>query len=103
MMPYLTADIPGTGGKIKETPEDFMVEEVPLYLPCGEGEHTYVTIEKRGITTLEAIRRFGRALQVPERDIGYAGMKDAVGLTRQTFSIPRIPPEAIKDLTLPGS
>lgn len=102
MMPYLTADIPGTGGIIKETPEDFLVEEVPLYLPCGEGEHTYANIEKRGITTLEAIRRIGRALQVPERDIGYAGMKDAVGLTRQTFSIPRVAPEAILNLEIPG-
>ena len=33
------------------------VEEIPLYLPCGEGEHTYAVIEKRGVTTLEAIRR----------------------------------------------
>ena len=99
---YLTADIPGTGGVIKETPEDFLVEEVPLYLPCGEGEHTYAVIEKRGITTLEALRRIARALGVSDRDIGYAGMKDAVGVTRQTISIPRVPPEQVAALVLPG-
>lgn len=99
---YLTADIPGTGGVIKETPEDFLVEEVPLYLPCGEGEHTYAVIEKRGVTTLEALRRIGRALGVSDRDIGYAGMKDAVGVTRQTISIPRVPPGQVSSLELPG-
>jgi len=29
MHPYLTADIPGTGGAIKESPEDFIVSEIP--------------------------------------------------------------------------
>ena len=67
---YLTAGLPGTGGTIKESPEDFLVEEIPLYLPCGEGEHTYALIEKRGITTLEALRRLARALNVPEREVG---------------------------------
>ena len=102
MMSYLTTDIPGTGGKIKETPEDFRVEEIPLYLPSGTGEHTYVVIEKRGLTTLEAMRRISRALNVPERDMGYAGMKDSVGVTRQTFSIPRVAPELCSALDLPG-
>ncbi len=99
---YLTSDLPGTGGVIKESPEDFMVEEVPLYLPCGEGEHTYAVIEKRGLTTLDALRRIARALGVSDRDIGYAGMKDAVGITRQTISIPRVPPEQVSALELPG-
>jgi tRNA pseudouridine13 synthase len=100
-MSYLTVDIPGTGGVIKESPEDFIVEEVPLYLPCGEGEHVYAVIEKRGITTLEAICRIARSLGTAERDIGYAGMKDAVGITRQTISIPRVLPGSIAALDLP--
>ena len=99
---YLTTEIPGTGGVIKETPEDFCVTEIPLYLPSGEGEHTYVEIEKRGVTTLEAIRRLARALNTAEREIGYAGMKDARGVTRQTVSIPRVAPEAVTALEVPG-
>jgi len=102
MHAYLTVDLPGTGGVIKETPEDFLVEELPLYLPCGEGEHTYAVIEKRGVTTLDAIRRIARALSIPDREIGYAGMKDARGVTRQTISIPRVEPERVSPLTLPG-
>jgi tRNA pseudouridine13 synthase len=99
---YLTKDLPGTGGVIKETPEDFLVAELSLYLPCGEGEHTFTTIEKRGITTLEALRRIGRELGVSDRDMGYAGMKDAKGVTRQTVSIPRVPAERLLALELPG-
>ena len=34
-----------------------------------------------------------RRAAVPEREVGYAGMKDAVGITRQTISIQRITPE----------
>ncbi|MDD2733543.1 MAG: tRNA pseudouridine(13) synthase TruD [Desulfuromonadaceae bacterium] len=100
--PYLTADIPGIGGTIKGSSEDFMVEEIPSYIPCGSGEHCYLTIEKRGISTLEAISRIAKILKVPERDIGYAGMKDAVGVTRQTISIQRLTPEKALDLKLDG-
>jgi len=99
---FLTSDIPGTGGTIKETPEDFQVWEVPIYSPCGEGEHTFTEIKKQGITTLEAIRRISRALNIPDKDMGYAGMKDARGITRQTLSIPRTPPDLILSLELPG-
>lgn len=99
---FLTADLLGTGGTIKESPEDFRVTEIPLYLPVGEGEHTFAEIEKRGITTLEAVRRLGLALGIPEREIGYAGMKDARGITRQTVSIPRIAPDRLLALELPG-
>ncbi|WP_306533642.1 tRNA pseudouridine(13) synthase TruD [Geobacter sp.] len=99
---YLTDHLPGTGGTIKETAEDFVVEEIPLYLPCGEGEHVYALIEKRGVTTLDAIRRLARALKLSERDVGYAGMKDARGVTRQTVSLPRVKPEEVLALELPG-
>jgi len=99
---YLTREIPGTGGGIKGSPEDFLVEEIAAYQLSGQGEHCYAQIEKRGITTLEALRRIAKALQVQERDLGYAGMKDAVGVTRQTVSIPRVAPEKVLALQIPG-
>lgn len=99
---YLTSEIPGCGGIIKESADDFLVEEIPSYPPCGSGEHCYLTIEKQGITTLEAIRRLAKHIRVPEREIGYAGMKDAVGVTRQSFSMRRIRPEDVCGLELAG-
>jgi len=102
MQSYLTADIPGSGGVIKDSPDDFIVTEIPAYEPSGSGEHLYLTIEKRGMTTLEAIRRVARELRIPERDIGYAGMKDSVGVTRQTLSLQRIRPEDVVGRDLDG-
>ena len=71
-LPYLTADQPGIGGRLKSEPEDFLVEEIPLYPASGEGQHVYVEIEKRGLSTFAAIRKIAQALHVPPVAIGYA-------------------------------
>lgn len=95
---YLTEAIPGTGGIIKESPEDFLVEEIPLYPPCGEGEFLYVLVEKEGVSTHDLLHRMSRALKVKEREIGYAGLKDARARTRQTLSIPGVTPKQVQAL-----
>lgn len=102
MTEFLTAAIPGTGGSIKETLEDFLVEEIPLYLPCGEGEHLYLEVEKRGLTTFDLLQRLAKALKIKEREIGYAGLKDARATTRQTLSLPGVSPEAVAGLSIEG-
>lgn len=86
-LPLLTADLPGTGGTIKVTPEDFVVDEVPAYLPSGSGQHLYLWIEKCQLTTNDVAHMLARCLGVNERDIGYAGQKDRHALTRQWFSV----------------
>ena len=48
---YLTDDLPGIGGTIKQRVEDFLVEEIPLYAPRGTGQHTFFEIRKEGIPT----------------------------------------------------
>ncbi len=90
---YLTADIPGTGGIIKERPEDFLVEEQPLYQPCGQGEHLFLYLEKRQRTTIDVVRRLAKLFNVRRSDIGYAGMKDKHAVTRQHFSIYKPKPD----------
>jgi tRNA pseudouridine13 synthase len=102
MSHYLTALLPGSGGTLKETPGDFRVEEIPLYLPAGSGEHLYVTIEKVGMTTADLVQKLSRALNLPAREIGYAGLKDARAVTVQTLSLPGIKAEAALALQLPG-
>ena len=54
-LPYLTSDLPGTGGQAKQRVEDFHVEELPLYEACGEGTHVYFRVRKRGVPTPAAI------------------------------------------------
>lgn len=90
---YITHEIPGAGGQIKQTADDFLVEEIPLYEPRGEGVHTYLDVRKRGIPTTEAAVRLGQYFGVNPRDIGYAGMKDSQAVATQRFSIERLPIE----------
>lgn len=92
-MRSVTRDLPGTGGMHKATPEDFVVEEVAAYAPSGEGGHTFLRIEKRGLTTAEAVARVCRALGVDAREAGVAGQKDRQALTRQWVSVPGVEPE----------
>lgn len=84
---YQTADVPGTGGVIKQRPEDFLVEEIPLYNPCGEGEHIYLFVQKRGLSTFEMLHILATHFGVQRRDIGFAGLKDKHAITRQVVSI----------------
>ena len=99
---YLTADLAGTGGRIKVQLEDFVVEELPLYDPCGRGEHTYVRIEKRGLSTFEAVQAIARELHIPARDVGFAGVKDAQAIAQQTLSLMHVEPEEAEKLHIPG-
>ncbi|XOB97487.1 tRNA pseudouridine(13) synthase TruD [Deinococcota bacterium DY0809b] len=86
--PYLTAALPGTGGRIRTEIEDFTVTEVPAYAPSGEGEHLYVFLEKRGLTTRQVFDHLHRELRIPEKAIGVAGLKDKHAVTRQWISLP---------------
>jgi len=83
----LTGDIPGVGGVIKQRAEDFIVEELPSYEPVGQGEHLYLFIEKRDLTTTQAIGIVARRFGVRRGAIGYAGMKDKRAVTRQWLSV----------------
>lgn len=87
--PYLTAQLPGVGGRIRTFPEDFQVEEEPAYLPSGKGEHLYVFLEKAGLTTRQILEFLRDELGAPEKAIGVAGLKDKHALSRQWFSLPK--------------
>ena len=87
-LPLATGDLPGTGGVVRVVPEDFEVEEIPLYEPSGSGEHLYLWIEKRGVDSQSLWRHLCRTLDISEREIGYAGLKDTVAVTRQYVSVP---------------
>jgi tRNA pseudouridine13 synthase len=93
--PYLTPDLPGIGGHIKQQPEDFRVEELPLYRPRGEGTHVYFGVEKVGLPTAAAVRRLAGHLGVRPDQIGVAGLKDAHAVTTQMMSLEHVDPEAL--------
>lgn len=86
--PLLTAGLAGLGGKIKQQPEDFDVEEIPAYEPAGTGEHLFLWIEKRGMGAEYFQRQVARRLGVPPSEVGTAGLKDRHAVTRQYVSVP---------------
>lgn len=85
---FLTAAFPGCGGRFVSSPATFVVDELPAYLPNGEGEHLFLHIEKTDLTTPEAAKRLARHLGVAEREVSWAGMKDRHARTRQWLSVP---------------
>lgn len=78
------------------------MEELPLYAPAGEGEHTFFEIRKTGLSTFQAVRTIARALGVPANRVGYAGHKDAQAITCQVLSVAGIDPATVSALDLPG-
>jgi tRNA pseudouridine13 synthase len=86
-LPYITKDIEGFGGRIKEKPENFVVEEIPAYQPEGEGEHLFIHLTKTGITTKEVHKRLARLFNVPPKNVNYAGIKDKNAVASQYYSV----------------
>ncbi len=98
---FVTPEIAGTGGTIRDHDADFCVEELPLYRPTGEGQHTLFLIEKEGIDTRRAVRDISRVLHTSPRNVGTAGLKDAHAITRQWLSVEGVAPERLFSLDLP--
>jgi tRNA pseudouridine13 synthase len=102
MPQLLTSDLPGTGGLVKAVPEDFVVDELPAYSPSGEGPHTFLHVQKRALTTEQAVLKIAAALGVRRPEVGIAGQKDRQAITRQWISVPAVDPERALALRLDG-
>ena len=87
-VPRLCGDLPGVGGRVKDRPEDFRVEEIPAYQPCGDGEHLFLDVEKTDLPAEGLLDHLAHALHVSRGSIGTAGMKDRRAVTRQWVSVP---------------
>ena len=73
-------------GVIKERPEDFLVDEIPLIEPSGQGEHLHLGVQKRGVTHDELVRvRFASGLEITHPQA--AGLRAAL---QGQFSDPRV-------------
>ncbi|HJU05923.1 MAG TPA: tRNA pseudouridine(13) synthase TruD [Nitrospiraceae bacterium] len=97
-IPFLTAAVGGIGGIVRYELEDFRVTERPLYLPCGQGEHFYLRITKRGLSTPDMVSHLASVFGVKAQCIGVAGFKDARAVTTQMVSVQGVPPDTIARL-----
>jgi tRNA pseudouridine13 synthase len=93
-MPEYSLELPYAHGldrarvEFKKQPADFLVEEDLGFELTGEGEHLWVWVEKTGLNTADVARQLAKLVGIKPENIGYAGLKDRVGVTRQWFSIP---------------
>lgn len=81
--------------KIKEEPENFIVDEIlsngslasnPIPI-TEEGKIYWVCLKKRMWNTLDLSKEIAKRLHTSEKYINYAGIKDRVAVTYQCFSI----------------
>lgn len=72
--------------QIKTIPEDFIVEEL-AHPNIGEGPFILAMLEKRELTTEDAIHVLVQKLNIPRGSITYAGAKDFRAITRQYITI----------------
>ena len=74
-------------GSLKLNNADFLVTELPLASPSGEGEHIWLHVKKDGANTAYVAQRLADYAGVKEMNVGYAGLKDRYAITEQWFSI----------------
>ena len=86
-----------SGGALRVALEDFEVTETLAFEPTGAGEHLYLFVAKRGLTTRAVQQALATAAGVAPMDVSYAGMKDKRAVARQWFSVRRPRKETVAD------
>ncbi len=121
-MEFYCTDSPGLGGRLRARFEDFIVEEITpegsvlslgnwsnetlseAHLAAsGAGERSkYVrfTLQKMGLSTLDAAGIIAAALKIPRYLVTYAGLKDKRAMTVQAMSVPKQASVALGGLRL---
>lgn len=106
-MEVFTTQSSGIGGRLKKTPEDFVVQEIGLdgsvapleptaeEYPDQPGKFTVFYLVKRNLDSIQAIRRLSRSMGVSYKRFSYAGIKDRRAVTSQRVSFRGSPQDLI--------
>lgn len=81
--------------KIKLRPEDFFVEELCDLSIKDTGDYCYFAMEKKNWNTMDVIKTLANRLRINQKRFNVAGMKDKNAVTRQVFSVFRVPKNAV--------
>ena len=77
--------------KLKQSPDDFVVEELTDTLPVERGPFALYRLDKTGWTTPDAFIAIRRRWDIDGRRLSYGGLKDRHAKTSQHFTIYRGP------------
>ncbi|MCF8032554.1 MAG: tRNA pseudouridine(13) synthase TruD [Desulfarculaceae bacterium] len=87
-LPLITPELSGIGGVLKARPDHFVVEEIPLYLPEGQGSHMFLRLAREGMTTRQVADDLAGLFGLGRGEVGFAGLKDRQARATQYFSLP---------------
>jgi len=102
----------GIAGRLKQQPEDFIVEEVSPdgFLEFGKDslsslnqsplDFVHCTLEKKNWDTMRAVKEIARRLCVSQKRVGYAGTKDKRAFTAQRISIQGVSIEDVQKISI---
>ncbi len=84
---FPTINLITASGKIRTSPADFQVNEQLSVDFTHQGEHLWLLIEKTSTNTNWVAKQLATICQVPQKQVGYAGLKDRHAITTQWFSV----------------
>lgn len=102
VLPYVTPDVSPIDAELRAEVDDFEVEEIPAYPPAESGSHVFVFLEKRELTTRDAIRRLCEAVGANPGEAGWAGLKDKRAVTRQWVSLFEVDADEVARVEVDG-
>jgi tRNA pseudouridine13 synthase len=73
--------------KIKEKPEDFLVEEISNLKLLDKGKYSCLILEKKDFDTEKALQKISDYYNLNRKRIGFAGNKDRHAVTKQHISV----------------
>lgn len=86
--------------KIKQLPEDFVVDELIAPDIAESGDFLLFWMKKRSYTTMRAVERIAESLRIKPKFIGFAGNKDRNAVTKQLISIKSVRKEAVESINM---
>ena len=85
-MRYYLSQTDGTGGRLKASAQDFIVNEISNRPPEKEGRFTIADVTSTNWETNRLVRLLARSMNISRERIGFAGTKDKRAVTTQLMS-----------------
>ena len=83
--------------KVKQKPEDFVVEEISDFKQADEGAFYIYRLHKKGLSTIEVLKILQKRYRLKPQNLQIFGLKDKHSLSTQLMSAEQKLPEDSKD------
>src|SRR3989304_8708194 len=85
---------------LKHLPEDFIVDEMSTVKPKESGRFIYLRMKKRGLNTIDALKRIAVQLGLPTTRFCFAGLKDKNAITSQVCGVEGVRKERFERVSI---